>query len=165
MRTKTLLLLMVLFTSFLFGCGGTRNPSKPSTIYKKNLGHCLRNEFLEIVNKIVFVRNQYVDGGNMRDMSSQIEINTEWRPRSPFADEKALGIVAVESRIIVGAKSTGTTRSLTTGEMDYSAYFQAENRVQYAGSADWQQGPITREAKIYFGDIAEDMAQEFRSPY
>ena len=165
MRKRTLLLLVVLFTSFLFGCGGTRNPSKPPTIYKKNLGHCLRNQFSEIVNKIVFVRNQYLDDGNMRDIPSQMEINTEWKPRFPFADEKALGIVAVESRIIVGAKSTGQTRSLTTGAMDYSAYFQAENRVRYAGSADWQQGPITREAKIYFGDIAEDMAQEFRSSY
>ncbi len=167
MHKRVFVFVVILFTSFVLGCGGTSGTSKQSRIFKKNLGHCMRPDFFEVVDKIVFLKYRYLEGSNRRDMTTRIEIYTEWKSRSPFPDEIAIGIVAVDSKITVSAKiNSGQTRSITTGEADYTAYLQAENRVKYIGKEEnWEPGPITKDAKRYFNDIVFDMMQDFKAPY
>lgn len=150
----------------MIACGGTGGGSlsKSATKYRKNLGTCRKGQFTDALRQILFTKHNFQDSGDTRDLRQQLEYRTEWKPRFPFDDEKALGIVKVESKIIMGAKSSGSIASLS-GEASYKAYLEAENRVKYATSTDWEPGPMTAEAKKFFRDIADDMEQEFKSAF
>ena len=165
MYTRMILLAAIFITCFNVGCAGTSNGSKNSLTFKKTLGLCGHDEFLEVVDSIVFLKSHYIDSGDTKDLGSRIEVTTEWRPRFTFPDEMALGIVAAESKILILAKFRhGQPRSLR-GEPTYYATFQAQNRVQYQERGPWQSGPMTSDAKAHFNDIVDDMIQDLKSPY
>ena len=165
MYTRAIYLAAVILCTSFSGCAGTSNSGAKKQIFNKTLGLCGRDDFLETINTVVFLKNHYLDSGDTRDLGSRIEITTEWRPRFVFPDEQALGIIAAESKLVIFAKFRhGQARSLR-GEPAYYASFRAENRVKYQERGPWQNGPITNDAKAHFNDIVDDMIQELKSPY
>lgn len=159
MFTRAICLAAVILCTSFSGCAGSGNSGGKKQVFKKILGVSGRNKLVETTNQIVFLKNRYLESGYSKDLGSRIEIITEWLPRSTFPDEMALGISAVESKLVIFAK-------LRRGQGDtYYVTFQAENRVKYQERAPWQKGPITSDAKTYFNDIVDDLFQKLKSPY
>ncbi|MFQ5677522.1 MAG: hypothetical protein ACE5G1_16655 [bacterium] len=175
MYQRMISLVIAAVALFAIACGGTGSGkaggskadgdyAKRASKFRRNMGTCRKNQFTDALTQILFTKHNFQDSGDTRDLRQQVEYRTEWKPRFPFDDEKALGIVKVESKIVVGAKSSGSIASLS-GEASFKAYLEAENRVKYANSVDWQPGPMTAEAKKYFRNIADDMEQQFKSAF
>lgn len=165
MYTRAIFLMTVILCTSFSGCAGTSDSGGKKQTFRKALGLCGRDEFLEVINSVVFLKHHYLDSGDTREVGRRIEITTQWRPRFIFPDEKVLGIVAVESKLVILAKLRPGQAGSLRGEPTYNATFQAENRVQYQKRGPWQKGPISNDAKAYFNDIVDDMIQELKSPY
>jgi hypothetical protein len=89
------------------------------------------------------------------DPGPDMRILTYWRPRSPFADEAALGVTAAESRILVTARERAQTE---LGAL-YNVHMTVENRVRVAGSPDWNHSVNTDG----FEDYADEIVENFRT--
>lgn len=85
-----------------------------------------------------------------------IYIITRWRERTPFDDEQAAGIEAVQTRFIVEARPR--TRN-PEGQDMYTVRIRAENMVRMSReSGDWStEGPVSSEFRAYAGRIADDI--------
>ena len=157
MRKRASALTMGLFMALALGCAGSSTGGKTgATTFRQTLGQIRKENFDKYVNQIVFVKNHYLDSGNSRSSTSALFVETEWRKRTLFPDEAALGILVVESRVTLSGRARGGP---------YNVSLLGENRVKYAGSAEWVKGPMTAQARAYFRDMADDLLQEFKKPY
>ncbi len=167
MNTIKVGLVVLIFASLLAGCGGTGgkdSDTKPK-MFRSNLGLAMGDEFLQAVDKIVYGRYRYVDSGDSRNFPRKLDVITDWRPRFLFDDERALGIVAVRSRVLLTAKLRPGQASSIRGEATYNVTMRTENHVKYAEAGSWQPGPMTNQARNYFRDIVDDLMHELKKPY
>jgi hypothetical protein len=88
------------------------------------------------------------------DSIPSIRIETHWKTRPPFEDERQLGITAAESRVII----TGRIRGETTLGSVYNLRMIVENRVRPAGRSEWNESTNT----TAFREHADAIVQEFR---
>ena len=167
MNNRKVSLVVLIFASLLAGCGGTggKDSTTKPKMFRSNLGLAMRDEFHQAVDKVVYGRYRYVDSGDSRDLPRRLDVITDWRPRFLFDDERELGIVAVQSQVLLTAKLRPGQASSIRGESTYKVTMRAENRVKYAEGEDWQPGPMTTQARNYFRDIVDDLMQELKKPY
>jgi hypothetical protein len=87
---------------------------------------------------------------------SGIYIETRWRPRIPFDDERSLGINTAQSRVIVRANLRNTTE---LGEL-YSVSMVVETRVQTPGSQEWSYAIATSQYREWAQKLTDDLRRE-----
>jgi hypothetical protein len=106
-------------------------------------------------SRAILQRHQYVvqreEGTSGRETNMYLE--TQWRPRVPFDDERALGAEAAETRLIVRARPR-----VRDGDV-YTVAMTVENRLRMADGS-WVSPPATSEFTAYARNIADDLRRE-----
>jgi hypothetical protein len=152
MRVTTLRLALPLVLVVLTGCASAG--ASASADVSQQLGTSTRSE-AAAKTRVILQRHQYVlqreEGVSGRETNMYLE--TQWRPRTAFDDERALGAEAAETRIIVRARPR-----VRDGDV-YTVAMTVENRVRMADGA-WVTPQATREFTAYARNIADDLRRE-----
>lgn len=82
-------------------------------------------------------------------------IESEWRNQTPTADERALGVNEVQTRIIVRGRERNPEGSMRVFQFTYVM----EILYKTADSTEWIQLPVTEERE----DFANDLGQELKT--
>lgn len=154
--SKTTILILI---SFICGCAASSSGGKISLIsYSTNVGVATTFDFKDkterILNKYQFQIERYEEYGD------RLYIETKWKDRIPFEDEKKDGIIAARSRLIVKARPR--TRTGITVKLN-QIQFIGENLVLFANRESWRPAPLTKMCKAYFKQCADDLKTEFRT--
>lgn len=144
-RIFLLFLLALLFSA----CASTRSGS---ALYRRDVGVATAGDALTLAEQVI---NRYGFQIDQADTEPDIRLLTRWRPRTPFRDEQVLGITAAESRILIVAR----LRTHTELGPLYAVNLTIENRVQVAGSTDWNELLNTDMFREFANEIYNDYRQ------
>jgi hypothetical protein len=93
------------------------------------------------------------------DGPPDVYYETQWQQREPFDDERALGAVRAQSRILLKARQRNDTWAKAVA---YTVDFYLENQVRHEGG-DFTEVPATPQFTQYARRIASELEVEFRS--
>ena len=141
------LILACVVLSLACATGG----SSPTGAFSQNVGLATAVETAEMSRRILGLHQFEI---LEEQPAPNIYIETRWRERTPFADEQALGVVAAEVRAIVRARPRSGTSQM--GQV-YNVELRVEQRVRVPDSPEWVTGTMTRSARQFAADIAEDL--------
>jgi hypothetical protein len=142
-RRKRLPLLTLLFAAC--ASGGASEASRGS--FMRSVGTATQVDALEKARKVLGLFQYEL---RRQDTIPAVMIETEWRGRSPFADEVDLGIQAAENRVFVTARRRAETQ---LGPI-YNVTMQIENRVRMdAGGMQWVETSATPMFQQYSDSI------------
>ena len=92
--------------------------------------------------------------------SHQIYIESQWRTRLPFDDERGLGLSEARTRLIIRARPRRS--GATAGGMDlFTVRLIAENMVRSAIDGDWERITPTDMFKAHIREVAEELDSEY----
>ena len=137
----------LLAVAMLAACASTGGGRAAVT---RSLGTAPRGD-LDSTLRTVLSRNQYVLERELLETNMLYE--TRWRVRQPFDDERSLGAVQAESRIIVRARPRSREANI------YTVTMTVENRVR-TGDAEWVQIPATAQFSAYAEELANELERE-----
>jgi hypothetical protein len=89
----------------------------------------------------------------------EVYYETQWLAREPFDDERALGVVAAQSRVLLRGRERNTTWAKAT---TYTIDFYVENQVRRQGG-DFTEIPASKQFTQYARSIASEIENELRS--
>jgi hypothetical protein len=124
-----------------------------SALYRRDVGNA---SGVDAVSRSLLILNRFQYEVFDQDNIPSIRIETHWKPRQPFADEKALGIQAAENRIVISANTRGQTN---LGSL-YNVRLVIENRVRTAGVEEWDEKTNTGMFRSYADGIAQALRTE-----
>ncbi|RMD86461.1 MAG: hypothetical protein D6813_14900 [Calditrichaeota bacterium] len=143
----------------IWSCAGTSSGTKNiKSNYTVNVGVATLDDIQKIYTK-VFTKYLY-QLEREEEFGSRLYVETQWKDRKPFEDEKAAGVVAVRSRIIL------QTRPRIKSGVSYNLHqvqFIAENLVKYHLDENWHPAPLTKMCRDYFKKIANDFKLDLTS--
>lgn len=138
----------------LVGCATGAGGSDDDGLLQRNVGMATQFDLTE-KTMLVVRQNQFLIEREEYDGIFYVE--TRWRDRQPFADERALGLDAAQSRLIV----RGQPRAATTPDGQfYSVTVIVENRVSARDGEGWRTNVSTRQFREYAQRITEDLRRE-----
>lgn len=151
------LLPVLLAIAPIAGCAGTASEGQESSRYRSNLGIATVIGVNEQTQRILVEKHHYVI--QRSDMTGQwLYVETEWKRREPFADEKEIGVVDAQSRVILQGRPRIRHSSLT---MRFNMKLIGENRLLYTDTGTWESGYISDMCEDYFRGIAREFKSEF----
>lgn len=144
--------LALVFSAWLAGCA---SGSGLGSVYRAELGTATEPDARLIVERI-YHHHQYEvvrldDPPNFR-------FESNWRTRDPFDDERAIGVLEAESRLIV----TGRHRLETMGGSEFAMHIMVENRVRRNLTGEWEESIYTDGFRSYAREIGDQLTEEFR---
>ncbi len=150
-------ILPILLVSFVLSCAGSSSGEKPGDYsYTANIGPVTAYDYQDktrlSLNKFQYQIERSEDYGNRK------YLETMWKYRTPFEDERQLGAVRAKTRIILHV--TPRVRSVA-GRTLHRVQFIGENLVQFMGVELWQKAPLTDMCKEYFKRWANELKTEF----
>ena len=125
--------------------------SSPAGTFSRNIGLATEAETVEMTRRILTLHQFEI---RQEEPGPNLYVETHWRPRNPYADEQALGIVGAEMRAIVRARPRSGTSQM--GQI-YNVDMVVEQRVRTDPSSDWVMGTLTTSARSYAAELAEDL--------
>lgn len=138
------------------GAGGT-------AAYRQDVGIASEADAHDLVRMIVD-RFQYQV---LRDEvgSDALRIETYWRSRTPFDDERAQGIVAADSRLVIegrarGYRDAGGIVDAAPPAPHYALRLAVDNRVRTRRGEGWDETVNTPMFHAYADDIARAFRDE-----
>ena len=140
------------------GAGAASGQQAPS--YQRNVGVASSTD---LVNKGRLVLSRHSYNILRQQPPPDIYLESEWRRRSPFSDEREQGVEVAQSRVIVRGRlrsGGGGARVGDPGEL-YSVDITVENQVQRNGT--WGQMPMSTMFAAHAKQVADDLEMEFRS--
>jgi hypothetical protein len=159
MHRRTFLRLSAGGVLTVFGCASltTAHRTPRAAGYRRQLGLATWADIRDHVGDMM-MRHQYVP---LRlEGPPAIYIESEWRQREPFDDEKTTGIEQSRTRLIVTGRLSSTKVS-ALGDL-YDLDLLVENQSRRA-EGDWGEGGATAEFTRYATRIADDLETGFRS--
>jgi hypothetical protein len=150
MRVITKLVLAALLVTV--ACASTGG----SALFRRDVGSATGPDALERGSMIVQEFHYEID---RRQESPELVIETHWRRRPVFDDERALGIDAAESRVII----TGRQRVDTLLGSLYTLTLVVENRTRLDGGEVWRETVNTPSFVEYADRMAKRLEEEFRT--
>lgn len=153
MKTLVRALVLGLFLVAVPACAGSGNGS---AVFRADLGISTAVQSMTISERIF---NQFQYTVERQDDPPNLRMESEWRMRPPFEDERALGIVEAETRLIV----TGRQRLETELGSQFAMTLMVENRVRAGTDGDWRDTYNTPQFREYARSIAERLEREFRT--
>ncbi|CAN5883540.1 hypothetical protein BH23GEM9_BH23GEM9_34020 [soil metagenome] len=146
-RRTLLLLLLLLLVGAACASGRAGSP-----LYRRDIGTATGPDAFTLAEQVIHRHGYEIE---QSDTIPEIRIVTKWKPRQPVRDEMVLGITSAENRIIV----VGRIR----GQSELGAYYNVnmtiENRVQVAGSSEWNETLNTDLFREYADNISNDYRQ------
>lgn len=154
--------LAFLPTLLLLGCattGGAKESTgskAPKATFYKNVGMATLPD-LDQKGRRTLERAHYMV---LRyDPPPDVYYETQWLARDPFDDERAIGAVRAQSRIIIRARQRDATWAKA---MVYSVEFHVENQVRHEGG-DFTEIPATPLFTAYARQLASELEAELRT--
>jgi hypothetical protein len=143
-------------TLALGACAATRQDARntPSD-FSADVGVATERDVYDKVRKVL---TRYHYAIETSSGPPNIWIETQWRERPPFADERERRIEWAQTRVIVRANPRAQT---SRHGLTFSVHLLVENRVRRSADGNWEQIPATRE----FTDHASRLAQELRTEF
>lgn len=149
-RALLVLALLVVPVACASGGGGG------SSVFRAELGMATEADARSVSDR-VFSQFQYTL--DRAEDPPSLRLITEWRVRDPFQDERSLGIVEAESRLIV----IGRERTISELGSQFAMTLQVENRVRAGTTGEWVDTQNTPQFREYARSIAERLETEFRT--
>ncbi|GEM_PF-668858 len=152
--------ILATFLIFSWGCSSTRTKgerSNPSR-YSKRIGNVTAIDFYEKTLKLLQNRYQY-NIIRREQTENEIYIETNYLYRSPFEDERRMGIVSARTRIII--RALPRTQYMAPGATEWVVRMTGESQVQVQGSEEWVTMPMTDQAYKYFEKIRSRIKLEY----
>ena len=140
--------LLILAVAGVAACASGRGGS---ALYRKDIGTASLRDAVSLGLRIA---QQFHYEIFQIDTVTEIRILTHWKTRRPFADELALGVTSAETRMLIVGRQRGHT---DMGSI-YNVNVTLENRVQVAGSEDWNESLNTE----MFRRHADEITGEYR---
>ncbi|MEM1126138.1 MAG: hypothetical protein AAGI71_05750 [Bacteroidota bacterium] len=135
----------------LAGCASS-GTARSSQIYRTNLGTTVLPSLINESQEVLI--NRYGYRYNRQETQDEdVLLETEWRLIQPTADERALGVEEVQTRIIV----TSRPRNRLAGTI--SVRFVGEVQAVLPGSVDLQMLAVTAEREDYFREVSNELEQ------
>lgn len=124
--------------------------------YRANLGTATETDIVSTVPRILD-RNNFTVYRQEVTMDG-VYIETEWKERDLFDDERSEGIIEARSRIIINARPrTAQATSLQRVSME------VQNHVRFAEDGDWDRTIITEQTNEYFREVERSIRTELAS--
>ncbi len=143
----------------LFGCAGTSGSGSSNgrvEVYNNDLG-IATNYGIQDQTQEILVNKYHFEVLYYDDTSNRVYVETDWKERTPFEDERHQGVLQAKSRIILEARPRGRTGE--TSRM--SVRFKGENLLYFSDTASWERGHMTRQCRAYFKEIANELKTRF----
>ncbi|MCP4726498.1 MAG: hypothetical protein GY863_15745 [bacterium] len=158
-------LLLVLFSAFLLiQCAGGGATTASRSGYKKTLGD-FRKAGIRLKSRNLIVKNGFEierEEGVEDDDIGDIYINTRWKTRTPFEDEKANNIISARTRITIRGRSSQRSLNMTSGERLFKVEFDTEGEVMIQGQNEWVKQPYSVELTAYLQKLCDELTVELR---
>jgi hypothetical protein len=151
---KTFLAVAAVATTYA-ACASGSGGGDPSTraSFNRSIGSASRADAVERVNKVLHEYHYEVEH---QGLEPNLIIETRWRQRTPFADEKELGVTTAENRITV----TGRPRQTSDLGALYQLDMTIDNRVRLLGSGEWVETSATPMYRAYADSLTKAMQRE-----
>jgi hypothetical protein len=131
-------LIVAVLTASACASGG----SAGSGIYQRDIGNATRPDFNRLTT-LMLARWHYEV--LQIDSIPFIRVETHWRTRQPFDDERALGVNTAESRVIITARQ----RAESLAGPVLNIRLIVENRVRLAQTVEWNEKTNTAMFRSY----------------
>jgi hypothetical protein len=129
-----------------------------SAVFRRELGSGTESNAREIMERVTGLRQYQIE---QIEPSPNFSITTQWRDRPPFPDERLLGILEAETRLIlVGRIRVPATEA--AGEQ-FAFTLIVENRTRGGDGEPWISTRNTELFRNYAQVIADQLEQEFRT--
>lgn len=139
-----------IFACLLAACAS----AAPGTIFERSLGTASGPDAIERSGRVLREFQYEVD--REEETPRLITIQTRWKRRSPFEDERAIGISAAETRVTVTARH----RQETVAGALYGVSLSIENRVQLASTTEWLGEHASPMYRTYADSLASRLQRE-----
>lgn len=139
----------------LLASAGCSSGSGTGSMYRADLGTASEPDARTIVER-TFHHFQYEVV--RLDPPPNFRFESNWRTRDPFVDEKLLGVLEAESRLVV----TGRHRLETMGGSEFAMQITVENRVRRTAGEEWEESVFTDDFRDYSREIADRLAHDLR---
>jgi hypothetical protein len=127
-------------------------------VFRRELGSGTESNAREIMERVTGLRQYQIE---QIEPSPNFSITTQWRDRPPFSDERLLGILEAETRLIlVGRIRVPATEA--AGEQ-FAFTLVVENRTRGGDGEPWIMTRNTELFRNYAQVIADQLEQEFRT--
>lgn len=129
----------------LWGCGSAPSPSDPAPwrgTYRERTGQVTETDLFMRLPRALARHGFLIEQSERRNRD--YHFRTQWRYRTPFADELARGMVEVRTRLRLRASRAGPM---------YALHLEAEN-MMLTPAGHWVVGPTTEMFEAYAHGIA-----------
>ncbi len=143
--------MMAMVAMIVAGCASGGGGGSDARV-DRNLGSATLSDLMERSHRVIRLHQFEVE---REEEEGMYYLETRWRDRTLFDDERALGIQAAQTRVVI----RGNPRSPTAQGQFYSVNILVENRVSL-GSGEWRQEVLTDEFRGWANRIVEDLRRE-----
>lgn len=133
----------------LLGAGACASTPSGTPLYRREIGMASGPDARRLAEEVIHRYGYQIDTS---EDAPEMRILTHWKHRVLFDDEKAMGITAAETRILVVARP----RSHTDARSFFNITVTFENRVGVAADPAWNSTTDTPMFTAYADEIVED---------
>ncbi len=146
---------------FTYCSGGT---TKSIRGFRKNMGDHLRDDIIDQSTKLFFKHGFEVERqeGVEGETSGDVFIETKWKDRLPFDEEKADGIVAARTKIIIRARITQKALNFTSNQRMFKVSYTMENEFMVGLDREWVRRPLCSRLDAYCRRVYDEYKSQLR---
>jgi hypothetical protein len=128
------------------------------------MGDHLRNDIIEQSTKL-FAKHGFEherqEGDEFND-AGDIYVETRWKDRAPYDEEKEEGIVAARIKITIRARPTEIVVNFTSHERMFSVVYTMEHEVMVGFDREWVKRPFCPKLEEYTNRIYDEFKSQLR---
>ncbi|NIR52085.1 hypothetical protein GWO43_26195 [candidate division KSB1 bacterium] len=152
----SLTFVVVLLTLFLGCAGSSASSGGGSKIYRANLGIATFSGLRDQTQRLLVNKHHYIIQ-YFDESTDRFYVETEWKDRSPFADEVQQGVLQARSRVIL----EGRPRIHAGRSSKLKIKFRGENLLLFSDSGQWERGHMSKQARENFKELANELKHRF----
>lgn len=145
-------LLIAVLMSMIIGCAG--NSPDQYRDFRTSAGEANESMISGQVQKIIDLYQYEIVRFEESNISKVWE--TAWKARVPFDDERSLGILDAQTKIIIQARP----KSRSGASPVYRVYINAQNMVRLEAGDEWIRIPNTKQYSAYIREMASTLRSE-----
>lgn len=147
-----------LLTAVVLGCGaapaGRGRDAAPH--YFRTIGEASATDISERGGRIL---RQFGYDLRREQAPPALEVESEWKIRRPFDDERSSGAESAQSRVVLRGRQRSSLGNLVL----YNVEVNVENQVQMNGAREWTFTPMSPRFKLHADSIAVELERELRN--
>ncbi|MCP4726499.1 MAG: hypothetical protein GY863_15750 [bacterium] len=132
--------------------------------FQKSMGDHLRGDIVDQSTKL-FAKHGFElerqEGADIND-AGDIYVETRWKDRLPFDEEKSEGIVAVRTKIVIRARRTQKVLNFTTNQVMFRVTYVMEHEFMVGLDREWVKRPFCPKQEEYCHRIYDEYRSQLR---